>query len=44
MDMIDVIERLGRHVNEDSHPETMAIFKIGRDHAHFLPPETIRTQ
>ena len=34
--MVKVVERVGRHVDENNHPETMTVLKFGRDHG--APP------
>jgi hypothetical protein len=34
--MIEVLERVGHTIDDRNHPETMAVFKLGRDHE--VPP------
>jgi hypothetical protein len=35
--MIEIIERKGSYLDEDSHPETRTVFKLGSDHATAPP-------
>jgi hypothetical protein len=38
--MIEVVERVGRPINEHQHPETMTVLKLGRDYD--VPPVRCR--